>query len=47
MAERPIPIADLPNIDPEQLHPIDGAALVRPGAPEHRPRILMLYGSLR
>src|SRR5690606_11317267 len=38
---------DLPNIDPDKLHPIDTAALVGPDAPQHPPRILTLYGSLR
>lgn len=39
---------DLPNIDPDQLRPIDVEALVGPGASlQHAPRILMLYGSLR
>lgn len=40
-------LADLPNIDPEQLQPIDVAALTGPDAPQHPPRILILYGSLR
>ena len=38
---------DLPNIDPEELHPIDIDALVGPDAQRHPPRILVLYGSLR
>ncbi|MDN3524642.1 arsenical resistance protein ArsH [Halomonas sabkhae] len=38
---------DLPNIDPEQLDPIDIDALVGPDASRHAPRILVLYGSLR
>ncbi|WP_165856365.1 arsenical resistance protein ArsH [Marinobacter sp. JSM 1782161] len=38
---------DLPNIDPEQLRPIDHDRLAAPGAPQHAPRILVLYGSLR
>ncbi|WP_285260787.1 arsenical resistance protein ArsH [Halopseudomonas bauzanensis] len=37
----------LPNIDPEQLRPIDMGALAGPDAPQHPPRILVLYGSLR
>ncbi|WP_343218280.1 arsenical resistance protein ArsH [Halomonas sp. McH1-25] len=37
----------LPNIDPERLHPIDIDALVGPDQPRHPPRILVLYGSLR
>lgn len=38
---------DLPSVDLAQLHPIDVEALVRPGDPTHRPRILVLYGSIR
>lgn len=37
----------LPNIDPEYLHPIDVEALIGPDEPRHPPRILVLYGSLR
>lgn len=37
----------LPNIDPERLHPIDVNALIGPDQPRHPPRILVLYGSLR
>ena len=47
MADHPVPIEDLPNIDPASLRPIDMAALAAAGAPTHPPRILMLYGSLR
>ncbi|OHV12964.1 arsenical resistance protein ArsH [Kushneria phosphatilytica] len=39
--------ASLPNIDVEQLQPIDVDALADPNAPRHAPRILVLYGSLR
>lgn len=42
-----VSLIDLPNIDAQQLQPIDGAALAGPGAPDHPPRILILYGSLR
>jgi len=38
---------DLPNVDLDQLNPIDVNALIRPGDPTHPPRILILYGSLR
>ena len=38
---------ELPNIDPDQLQPIDVEALAGPDAPRHPPRILVLYGSLR
>lgn len=37
----------LPNIDLDNLQPIDVEALARPQAPRHPPRILVLYGSLR
>lgn len=47
MTEAPITLSDLPNIEPEQLRPIDVEALAGPGAPTHAPRILILYGSLR
>lgn len=47
MPDGAISLIDLPNIDPDQLQPIDGAALAGPDAPDHRPRILILYGSLR
>ncbi|MDR5900063.1 arsenical resistance protein ArsH [Halomonas vilamensis] len=40
-------LADLPNIDPSQLRPIDTTLLAGPDAPQHAPRILVLYGSLR
>lgn len=39
--------ADLPNIDPEAFEPIDIDALKAFDAPDHPPRILILYGSLR
>lgn len=38
---------DLPNIDADSLHPIDLEALGATTQPDHKPRILMLYGSLR
>lgn len=40
-------LAELPNIDPSQLSPIDTTMLAGPNAPQHAPRILVLYGSLR
>lgn len=40
-------IHDLPNIDFDNLLPIDRAALVGGGEPTQPPRILILYGSLR
>jgi arsenic resistance protein ArsH len=39
--------SDMPNIVPGALRPLDVAALAGPGAPQHPPRILLLYGSLR
>jgi arsenic resistance protein ArsH len=38
---------DLPNIQPDSLRPIDLETLGAPPQPDHKPRILMLYGSLR
>lgn len=38
---------DLPNIVPEALEPVDVGRLALPGGPDHPPRILILYGSLR
>ena len=38
---------DLPNIDPDNLHQPDSDRLALPGEPDHPPRVLMLYGSLR
>ena len=40
-------IDDLPNIDTDCLHPIDRQALTLPSEPDHKPRVLLLYGSLR
>ncbi|HET7314854.1 arsenical resistance protein ArsH [Salinisphaera sp.] len=40
-------LADLPNIDPNLLEPIDIDALAGPDSPRYAPRILILYGSLR
>ncbi|WP_334684999.1 arsenical resistance protein ArsH [Psychrobacter sp. PL19] len=38
---------DLPNIDAEQMQPIDIDALISANDPRHPPKILVLYGSLR
>lgn len=38
---------DLPNVDIDNLHPIDFAALSAADGSQHAPRILLLYGSLR
>lgn len=40
-------LAELPNIDPSQLRVIDTTLLAGPEAPQHAPRVLVLYGSLR
>lgn len=40
-------LTDLPNIDPESLKPIDLEQLLRVEPSQHKPRILLLYGSLR
>ena len=38
---------DIPNIVPDCLHDVDTAQLALPGEPNHPPRVLLLYGSLR
>ncbi len=38
---------DLPNIDHDQIKPIDIKQLALPGEAWHPPRVLMLFGSLR
>ncbi len=38
---------DLPNIDQESLNAIDHGKLFNPERSQHKPRILLLYGSLR
>jgi len=47
MTDRPVPLEELPNADPDALRPIDTASLGGAAAPAHAPRILLLYGSLR
>jgi arsenical resistance protein ArsH len=47
MPDGTIPLADLPNVEPGRLEPIDGSSLAGEVAPAHAPRILLLYGSLR
>jgi arsenic resistance protein ArsH len=42
-----IDTSDMPNLIGEALKPLNFAALVGPNEPEHPPRILLLYGSLR
>ncbi|WP_029059662.1 arsenical resistance protein ArsH [Stappia stellulata] len=43
----PDAVHDMPALDPRHLAPVDVSALASPGDPGHRPRILLLYGSLR
>ena len=38
---------DLPNMDKESLHPIHNEKLFEPERSQHKPKILLLYGSLR
>jgi arsenic resistance protein ArsH len=38
---------DLPNIDADQIQPIDVESLIAPNDPRHAPKILVLYGSVR
>lgn len=40
-------LESMPNIDQESLHPIDRSALFEAPQSAHKPRILLLYGSLR
>ncbi len=47
MTDRAVPLDDLPNINPDALHPIDIPALAGKCTLSHPLRILLLYGSLR
>lgn len=38
---------ELPNVDLDQLHRVDYSALAPADGAQHKPRILLLYGSLR
>ncbi|WP_425496108.1 arsenical resistance protein ArsH [Paracoccus aestuariivivens] len=40
-------MTDLPNIKPDYFHPMDADALFSATRSTHKPRILLLYGSLR
>lgn len=40
-------MTDLPNIKPDCFHPMDADALFPTNRSTHKPRILLLYGSLR
>lgn len=42
-----VDFAELPNIDPDNIQPIDIESLVGTNDPRHPPKILVLYGSLR
>ena len=42
-----IDLCDLPNIDADNIQPIDIESLIGTHDPRHAPRILVLYGSLR
>ena len=42
-----VDFAELPNIDPNNIQPIDIESLVGINDPRHPPKILVLYGSLR
>lgn len=42
-----MPLDDLPNIDIESIKPVDDGQLLNQTALAHKPRILLLYGSLR
>jgi arsenic resistance protein ArsH len=47
-SDSPIPAAqNMPNIDGDCLNPIDESVLFKAKGAEHKPRILLLYGSLR
>ncbi|KZK80493.1 NADPH azoreductase [Pseudovibrio sp. W64] len=39
--------SDLPKVEADSFHPINTGALRKDDAPDHAPRILLLYGSLR
>ena len=45
--ERPVSLADLPNLNSTALGDPDFSSYAAPGDPGHPPRILLLYGSLR
>ena len=42
-----VSLDDLPNIDPNNIQPIDIDSLIGMDDPRHPPKILVLYGSLR
>jgi len=38
---------EMPNVDDDSFHAIDKDSLILAGEPDHKPRVMMLYGSLR
>ncbi|SFK22769.1 arsenical resistance protein ArsH [Pseudovibrio ascidiaceicola] len=47
MSETSFDLTDLPKVEADSFHPIKTDALREDDAPDHAPRILLLYGSLR
>lgn len=47
MSEISFDLTDLPKVEADSFHPIKTDALRKDNAPDHAPRILLLYGSLR
>ncbi|MGG9999779.1 arsenical resistance protein ArsH [Pseudovibrio ascidiaceicola] len=47
MSEISFDLTDLPKVEADSFHPIKTDALRKDDAPDHAPRILLLYGSLR
>ncbi|WP_109316962.1 arsenical resistance protein ArsH [Pseudovibrio ascidiaceicola] len=47
MSETSFDLTDLPKVEADSFHPIKTDALRKDDAPDHAPRILLLYGSLR
>ncbi len=47
MSENSFDLTELSQVDAHSLHPINTEALRKDDAPDHAPRILLLYGSLR
>ncbi|KZL17475.1 arsenical resistance protein ArsH [Pseudovibrio sp. WM33] len=47
MSETSFDLTDLPKVEADSFHPINTSALRKDDAPDHAPRILLLYGSLR
>ncbi|SDR35294.1 arsenical resistance protein ArsH [Pseudovibrio sp. Tun.PSC04-5.I4] len=47
MTDTEFDLTDLPELETESFHPIKSSQLQSKDAPDHAPRILLLYGSLR